>query len=78
MKIINNAESYKIKTGDVIEYMDGIFAQIIYDKFNIEYPYRLLDIENNEIINGFHSLSSLEENYNIVISKSEDVEIILN
>ena len=78
MKIINNVKKYGIKTGDVIEWDDGIFVQIIYDKFAKEYPYRLLDMENNEIVDGYKSLCELQEDYATVISKSENIEIILN
>ena len=78
MKIINNVNKYEIKTGDVIEWNDGIFVQIIYDKFNNEYPYRLLDMENNEIVDGYKNLCELQEDYTTVISKSENIEIILN
>ncbi len=78
MKIINNVNKYEIKTGDVIEWKDGIFVQIIYDKFNNKYPYRLLDMENNEIVDGYNNLCELQEDYATVISKSENIEIILN
>ena len=75
MKIINNVRT---QIGDVIQWEDGILVKIIYDKFNKEYPYRLLNIETEEVVDCYETLFGLQEDYPIIISKLDDTEIILN
>lgn len=75
MKITNNV---RMQIGDVIQWKEGNLVKIIYDKFNEEYPYRLLDIQTDEIVDGYNTLLDLTEDYPIIISKSENIEIILN
>ena len=75
MKITNNV---RMQIGDVIQWKEGKLVKIIYDKFNEEYPYRLLDIQTDEIVDGYNTLFELQEDYPIIISKSENIEIILN
>ena len=75
MKITNNV---RMQIGDVIQWKEWKLVKIIYDKFYEEYPYRLLDIQTDEIVDGYNTLFELQEDYPIIISKSENIEIILN
>lgn len=77
MKVIDNVQKQRCNMGvnDVV-LCDGATCLIIKDGFNEEYPYRLLNINNGCIIDGFKALDCLNSD-EYVEFYTNNVKIIL-
>ena len=77
MKIINNVkvQGYSIDVNDIVLY-EGKLCLVIKDRYNEDFPYRLLDINNGCVKEGYKDLDSLNSD-ECVEFYTNDAKIIL-
>lgn len=77
MKVINNVkvQGYSIDVDDIVLY-EGNICLVIKDRYNEEFPYRLLDINNGCVVEGYKDLDCLNSD-ECVDFYTDDAKIIL-
>lgn len=77
MKVIDNVkrQGYSIDVNDIVLY-EGKACLVVKDGYNEEFPYRLLDIHNGCVVEGYKDLDSLNSD-ECVEFYTNDAKIIL-
>ena len=77
MKVINNVkvQGYSIDVNDIVLY-EGKLCLVIKDRYNEDFPYRLLDIHNGYVAEGYKDLDCLNSD-ECVDFYTDDAKIIL-
>ena len=77
MKVINNVkvQGYSIDVDDIVLY-EGKLCLVIKDGYNEEFPYRLLDVNNGCVVEGYKDLDCLNSD-ECVDFYTDDAKIIL-
>ena len=77
MKVINNVkkQGYSIDVDDIVLY-EGNICLVIKDRYNEEFPYRLLDVNNGCVVEGYKDLDCLNSD-ECVDFYTDDAKIIL-
>ena len=77
MKVIDNVkrQGYDIGVNDIVLY-EGNVCLVIRDRYNEEFPYRLLDINNGCVKEGYKDLDSLNSD-ECIDFYTNDAKIIL-
>ena len=74
MRAVVNENDSCIKVGDVVYYGTKL-CWVIYDMFSEKHPIRLVDLTTGDVVEGFISVSELENNEIQLYSKANRVVI---
>lgn len=75
-------DKLEIEVEDIVSYYDVYYEKqynhclLVKDKYSSSYPYRLLDLDTGEIVEGYASLESLNKDDRIkLVCKGKEIEI---
>lgn len=74
MRVVVNENDSHIRIGDIVQY-GNVLCWVVYDRYTVKFPIRLVALTTGEVVDGFTSVCELENTNTQLYSKADRVAI---
>ena len=74
MRVVVNENDSHNRIGDIVQY-GNVLCWVVYDRYTVKFPIRLVALTTGEVVDGFTSVDELENTNTQLYSKADRVAI---